>query len=244
MNNLLITISYDGSSYHGWQVQKNAVTVQEVVQRAVERVFCESVDIKGCSRTDSGVHANKYCFSFKTSKDIDNEKVVLALNTYLPKNIAALSCERVGMDFHARYNVKSKQYIYKLYNCKIRSPFYEKYAFHYRYPIDADYLNREAQAFVGTYDYSAFCSAHSGVEDTVRTVNAFSVERDGDFVYFKVEADGFLYNMVRIMVGTLLFVSEGKIKSGELSEIIESKNRKRAGKTAPAQGLYLNEIYY
>ena len=119
MNNLLITISYDGSLYHGWQVQKNAVTVQEVVQRAVERVFCESVDIKGCSRTDSGVHANKYCFSFKTSKDIDNEKVVLALNTYLPKNIAALSCERVGMEFHARYNVKSKQYIYKLYNCKI-----------------------------------------------------------------------------------------------------------------------------
>ena len=119
MNNLLITISYDGSSYHGWQVQKNAVTVQEVVQRAVERVFCESVDIKGCSRTDSGVHANKYCLSFKTSKDIDNEKVVLALNTYLPKDIAVLSCKRVGEDFHARYNVKSKQYIYKLYNCKI-----------------------------------------------------------------------------------------------------------------------------
>lgn len=126
----------------------------------------------------------------------------------------------------------------------IRNPFYEKYAFHYRYPIDADYLNREAQAFVGTFDYSAFCSAHSSVEDTVRTVKAFSVERDGDFVYFKVEADGFLYNMVRIMVGTLLFVSEGKIKSGELADIIQSKNRKRAGKTAPAQGLYLNEIYY
>ena len=244
MNNLLITISYDGSSYHGWQVQKNAVTVQEVVQRAVERVFCESVDIKGCSRTDSGVHANKYCLSFKTSKDRDNEKVVLALNTYLPKDIAVLSCKRVGEDFHARYNVKSKQYIYKLYNGKIRNPFYEKYAFHYRYPIDADYLNREAQAFVGTFDYSAFCSAHSSVEDTVRTVKAFSVERDGDFVYFKVEADGFLYNMVRIMVGTLLFVSEGKIKSGELADIIQSKNRKRSGKTAPAQGLYLNEIYY
>lgn len=244
MNNLLITISYDGSSYHGWQVQKNAVTVQEVVQRAVERVFCESVDIKGCSRTDSGVHANKYCFSFKTSKDIDNEKVVLALNTYLPKDIAVLSCKRVDEDFHARYNVKSKQYIYKLYNGKIRNPFYEKYAFHYRYSIDADYLNREAQAFVGTFDYSAFCSTHSSVEDTVRTVKAFSVERDGDFVYFKVEADGFLYNMVRIMVGTLLFVSEGKIKSGELADIIQSKNRKRAGKTAPAQGLYLNEIYY
>lgn len=244
MRNLLLTICYDGSSYHGWQVQKNALTVQEVFQKAVERVFCEKIDIKGCSRTDSGVHANMYCVSFKTEKDIENENIVRALNTYLPKDIAVLKCEEREKDFHARYSVVSKQYVYKLYNGKIRNPFYNNYAFHYRYPIDADYLNREAQAFLGTHDFAAFCSADSGVEDTVRTIESIKVERDGDMVYFTVEADGFLYNMVRIIVGTLLFISEGKIKKGELSDIIEGKNRKRAGKTAPPQGLYLNRVNY
>lgn len=244
MRNLLLTISYDGSNYHGWQIQNNAITVQEVFQKAVEKVFCEKLDIKGCSRTDSGVHANMYCLSLKTDMNISNESVVRALNTYLPKDIAVNSCEEMDDDFHARYNVKTKEYIYKLYNGKIRNPFLEKYAFQYRYPIDIDYLNKEAKAFVGTYDYSGFCSAHSGVEDTVRTVKDFKVWREDDMVYFKVEADGFLYNMVRIMVGTLLFVSEGKIKEGELKDVILSKNRKRAGKTAPAQGLYLNKVNY
>ncbi len=244
MRNLFLTISYDGSNYHGWQIQKNAITVQEVFQNAVQKVFCEKLDIKGCSRTDSGVHANMYCLSLKTDMNISNESVVRALNTYLPKDIAVNSCEEVDDDFHARYSVKSKEYIYKLYNGKIRNPFLEKYAFQYRYPIDVDYLNKEAKAFIGTYDYSGFCSAHSGVEDTVRTVKDFTVWREGDMVYFKVEADGFLYNMVRIMVGTLLFVSEGKIKEGELKEVILSKNRKKAGKTAPAQGLYLNRVNY
>lgn len=244
MRNLLLTISYDGSNYHGWQVQNNAITVQEVFQKAVEKVFCKKLDIKGCSRTDSGVHANMYCLSLKTDMNISNESVVRALNTYLPKDIAVNSCEEVDDDFHARYNVKTKEYIYKLYNGKIRNPFLEKYAFQYRYPIDVDYLNKEAKAFVGTYDYSGFCSAHAGVEDTVRTVKDFTVWREDDMVYFKVEADGFLYNMVRIMVGTLLFVSEGKIKEGELKDVVLSKNRKRAGKTAPPQGLYLNKVNY
>lgn len=244
MRNLLLTISYDGSNYHGWQIQNNAITVQEVFQKAVEKVFCKKLDIKGCSRTDSGVHANMYCLSLKTDMNISNESVIRALNTYLPKDIAVNCCEEMDDEFHARYNVKTKEYIYKLYNGKIRNPFLEKYAFQYRYPIDAEYLNKEAKAFVGTFDYSGFCSAHSGVEDTVRTVKDFQVWREDDMVYFKVEADGFLYNMVRIMVGTLLFVSEGKIKEGELKDVILSKNRKRAGKTAPAQGLYLNKVNY
>ncbi len=244
MRNLLLTISYDGSAYHGWQIQENAITVQEAFQSAVKKVFSEDIDIKGCSRTDSGVHANNYCLSFKTYKSIPCENIVLALNTYLPSDIAVLSCCEVPDDFHARYNVKTKQYVFKLYNGKIRNPFLEKYAYHYRFALDADYLNKEAQAFCGTHDFAGFCSAHSGVEDTVRTVKAFTVMRDGDMVYFTVEADGFLYNMVRIMVGTLLFVSEGKIKEGELSDIIKSKNRKRAGKTAPPQGLYLDKVNY
>ncbi|MDE5605081.1 MAG: tRNA pseudouridine(38-40) synthase TruA [Eubacterium sp.] len=244
MRNLLVEISYDGSNYHGWQVQKNALTVQEVFQNAVEKVFCERIDIKGCSRTDSGVHANSYFVNFKTDKTIPADKVVMALNTYLPKDVAVLSCKEVFEDFHARYSVQSKEYVYKLYNGKIRNPFYNNYAFHYRYPINVDYLNEQAKAFIGTYDFSGFCSSNSDVEDTVRTVKNFEVSRDGDMVYFTVEADGFLYNMVRIMVGTLIFINEGKIKANELKEIIESKNRKRAGKTAPPQGLYLNRVNY
>lgn len=244
MRNLLLTISYDGSNYHGWQVQKNAVTVQEVFQNAVKKLFKQNIDIKGCSRTDSGVHANKYCVSFKTDTDIPCENIIMALNSYLPDDIAVLNCTDMDIDFHARYNVVKKEYVYIINNSKIRNPFLRNYAFWYRYDIDTDYLNEQAQSFVGTYDYSGFCSANSGVEDTVRTVHSFEVSRKGDIVYFKVSADGFLYNMVRIMVGTLLFVNEGKIKKDELKNVILSKNRKLAGKTAPPQGLYLNDVIY
>lgn len=177
MRNLLIEIKYDGSLYHGWQVQKNALTVQEVFQNAVEKVFGERLDVKGCSRTDAGVHANMYCLTLNTEMAISDDGVVMALNTYLPKDIAAVACREVDRDFHPRYSCKTKEYVYKIYNGKIRNPFYADYALHYRYPIDADYLNKEAQAFVGTYDYIGFCSANSDVEDTVRTVKACSVWR-------------------------------------------------------------------
>lgn len=244
MRNLLLTIRYDGSAYHGWQVQKNAVTVQEAFQNALFRLLGENTDVKGCSRTDSGVHANMYCVSFKTDKTIPPANIAAALNAYLPKDIAALDCREVDDDFHARYSVKSKKYIYKIYNGKIRNPFLLKYAYHYRYPIDEQYLNKEAQAFVGAHDFSAFCCARSDVENTVRTVYSAGVERQRDTVIFSVEADGFLYNMVRIMAGTLLFVNEGKIPAGSLAGVIESGDRRRAGKTAPPQGLYLDRVDY
>lgn len=239
-----MTIQYDGSNYHGWQVQKNAVSVQEVFQNAVEKVFLQRLDVKGCSRTDSGVHANMYCLTLKTDMDIGNDGVVLALNANLPDDIAVIDCCEVCDDFHPRYSCKSKEYIYKLYNGRIRNPFYSKYAYHYRRTVDAEYLDRECKAFIGTYDFRGFCSSKSDVGDTVRTVKDFEVRRVGDMIYFRVEADGFLYNMVRIMVGTLLFVSEGKIKEGGLTDVIKSMDRKKAGKTAPPQGLYLNKINY
>lgn len=244
MRNLLLTIKYDGSNYHGWQVQNNALTVQEVLQNAIESVFLKRLDVVGCSRTDAGVHANMYCVSFKTDMDITDDGVVLALNSNLPDDIAVTSCKEVSDDFHPRYDCKSKEYIYKIYNGKIRDPFYSKYAYHYKYLLDAEYLDKEAKSFIGTFDYCGFCSAKSDVADTVRSVKAFDVWRQGDMVYFKVEADGFLYNMVRIMVGTLLFSAQGKIPQGGITDVINSKDRKRAGKTAPPQGLYLNKINY
>ena len=222
----MLNIGYDGADYHGWQVQKNAVTVQEVFQNAVEKVFGARLPVKGCSRTDSGVHANCYFVSFQTELSIACDGVVRALNTVLPKDIAVLDCREVPLDFHPRYCCREKEYVYKLYNGAIRDPFLLRYAYQYRYPI------------------RGFCSARSDVEDTVRTITAFTVERQGDMVLFKVSADGFLYNMVRILVGTLLFVSEGKIDPADLPAIIESGERMRAGKTAPPQGLYLNRVEY
>ena len=244
MRRLLITIQYDGRNYHGWQVQKNAVTVQEVFQNAVEKVFGERLDVKGCSRTDSGVHANMYCLSIDTDMNIQPDNVVTALNGFLPKDIAVKACMEVSSDFHPRYSVKSKEYLYIVNTDEIRDAFLADYSYYYRRKIDAEYLNAEAKAFIGSHDFRGFCSAKSDVEDTVRNVKSFDVIREGNMVYFKVSADGFLYNMVRIMVGTLLFVNEGKIKEGELGEIIASKDRKRAGKTAPPQGLYLNKVNY
>lgn len=244
MRKLLIEIKYDGTNYHGWQVQNNALTVQEVFQNAVEKVFSQRLDVKGCSRTDSGVHANSYFLTIDTDMDISDYGVVMALNTQLPKDIAAVSCREVPADFHPRYSCKSKQYVYKIYNGKIRNPFYADYSYYYRYELDVEYLNKEVQAFVGTYDYSGFCSSKSDVEDTVRTVYSCRVYREGDMVFFEVEADGFLYNMVRIMVGTLIYISRGRIKSGQLKDIIKSKDRAFAGRTAPPQGLYLNKVNY
>lgn len=244
MPNLLLTICYDGSAFHGWQIQKNAVTVQEVFQNALKKVFEAQPAIHGCSRTDSGVHANEYCINFHTEQSITDENIIRALNTYLPREIAVTACRRVPDGFHARYSCVSKEYVYKLYNGQIRNPFLSNYAYHYRYPVDEALLNQAAQAFVGRHDFSGFCSVGSKITDTVRNVKSFSVSREGDMVLFRVCADGFLYNMVRIMVGTLLFVAQGRITLEELPGVIASKERKRAGKTAPPQGLYLNHVNY
>jgi len=244
MRNLLLTISFDGTAYHGWQVQENAVTVQQTLQDALEHICSKRDNIVGCSRTDAGVHANMYCCNIRTESTIECSKLVGALNAVLPRDIAALSCEEVDYDFHARYDCKSKEYIYKIWNSPNKNPFLYNHSLHYKYPIDAEFLSCQAKGFIGTYHFDAFCASGSSVEDTERTVMNASVEREGDMVIFRVEADGFLYNMVRIMAGTLIDISRGKIPADSIKEIILSGNRDEAGYTAPAHGLYLNKIHY
>lgn len=245
MRNFLLTIRYDGTNYHGWQVQKNALTVQEVFQNALYNVIGEVPDIKGCSRTDSGVHANMYCISMKMSSKIPCERLVLALNRHLPQDIAVLSCREVSEDFHARYSCVGKEYIYKIWNSKIRNPFFNKYTFHYWYQLDENYLDKAAQKFVGTHDFTSFSTFDSRKPNNmIRTVKWFNVKRNGNLVTMAVAADGFLYNMVRIMVGTLLHVSMGKILPDDLDDIIAAKNRAKAGPTAVAHALYLNKVFY
>ncbi len=245
MRNLKITISYDGKDLHGWQIQKNAVTVQQRFQEAVFSVLQHTPDIKGCSRTDTGVHAKMYVISMKTDHKITCERLKAALNRYLPLNIVVKDVCEVDDDFHARYSTKGKRYVYKILNTEVRDPFCEGYALHYRYPIDEKMLNNAAQAYVGKHDFTSFCTLDKREKgDFTRTVESFSVYREGDFVYMTVQADGFLYNMVRIMVGTLLKIQQGKLSPDSIPEIIEKKDRKAAGQTAPACGLYLDEVIY
>ena len=245
LRNLLLTISYDGRQFHGWQIQQNAFTVQEAFETALSKVIGDGFDIKGCSRTDSGVHANMYCVSLKTAHPIPPERLKAALNRWLPLSVAVSDCREVDHEFHARYSCKSKEYIYKIWNSEVRNPFLEGYALHYRYQLDEKLLNKAAQAYVGKHDFTSFCTQDNrDAGDLTRDVKAFSVTRDGCMVTMRVEADGFLYNMVRIMVGTLLRVAQGKIKPEEISSIIAKRDRRFAGPTAQACGLYLNKVNY
>ncbi|MBQ8132927.1 MAG: tRNA pseudouridine(38-40) synthase TruA [Clostridia bacterium] len=245
MRNILLTLTYDGSKYHGWQIQNNAVTVQEVFQNALFRVIGTPTDIKGCSRTDSGVHANMYCVSFHTEHRIPLERLPAAVNNYLPDSIAVLDAAEADDDFHARYSCKGKEYIYKIWNAEIRNPFLVSYALHYWYQLDIDKMNRAAEHFLGTHDFTSFCTLDNREKgDFHRTISHLSVSKENDMVTITVQADGFLYNMVRIIVGTLLYVSQGKIAPDEIPSIIRAENRQLAGPTAPPEGLYLNKVIY
>lgn len=245
MRNIKVTMCYRGTNYHGFQRQDNALAVQQVVEEKLSKILGgENTVIYGCSRTDTGVHALNYCFNFKTERTIPLLGLQRGLNSELPKDISILSCEEAGDDFHARYSCKGKEYIYKLHCSESHDPFSEDLAFHYRRKLDFPLLQSQAKDFIGTHDFKAFCSSGSDKEITVRTIFDFSAEQNGTEVLLRVSGDGFLYNMVRIMVGTLLWINEGKIEKDTIPQIIEEKNRLKAGKTAPACGLYLNKVFY
>lgn len=241
---LLLKIRYNGAAFVGWQVQKNGKSVQEQMQDAIEEIFGERVGVTGCSRTDSGVHAMEYCLCFDPPRSMELKRIPFALNSVLPDSISVLSCQEVDAEFHPRYHAVAKEYIYRFYDGFAPDPFKNGLAFHERKGLDAKLMNRAAKHFLGTHDFKAFMSTGSKIEDTVRTIYHSSVERQGNDVVFRVVGDGFLYNMVRIMAGTLLFVSMGRIQEGDLPAIIQDGVRAACGKTMPAYGLYLNKVYY
>lgn len=258
MRNIVLRLAFDGTQYHGWQVQKNAVSVQQTIQDGFEKVFGERLAVIGCSRTDAGVHALGYVCNFHTDSSIPSDGMLRALNAKLPKDIAVTSCGDADADFHSRYSAVGKEYVYKIWNAPIRNPFNLGYALFYPKKIDETLLCEAAQAFIGRHDFKAFQSAGAdsrkrpetgavGSEitgDTVRTIYEAEITRDGDMVMFRVHGDGFLYNMVRIMTGTLLHVNVGRITPDGIKDIILSCERKKAGPTAPACGLYLNRVFY
>lgn len=244
MKRVLLKISYDGTAYHGWQVQPNAITVQEVLNTSLEKLLGVKTDVVGASRTDAGVHANEFCLHLDCEECIPESAFLRGLNSLLPSDIAVNECIEVANDFHARYDCKGKTYIYNIYNSNKKDPFKLRYAWQIERKLDIDMMNDFCKEIIGTYDFYAFSSSGRTVEDTVRTVSDCFVERKGDNVIFSITANGFLYNMVRIAVGTAVDVSFGKIKVSEIEDILKSKERARAGVTAPPNGLFLNKVYY
>lgn len=241
---VLVKIAFDGTNYRGFQIQNDAVTVFGTFQQALLRILGHETRIKGCSRTDSGVHAKCFYLSFDTQKQLDLRRLPLALNGNLPPDIRALEAVQVPDGFHARYNAKGKEYTYYILNSHIDSPFFNGYYYKVAAPLDVESMQQAAKNFVGKWDFSAFMSKNSSVTDFVRAVYYADVKKDGDMIKFVVRADGFLYNMVRIMAGTLVSVGRGQIKAEDIPRIIQGCDRSAAGPTAPAQGLFLTDVFY
>ncbi len=240
----LLRISYLGTNYHGWQVQPNGITVQEVLQNALESVYKTRPALTGCSRTDAGVHAKEFYCHYDVDMIIPEKGVIAALNSVLPDDIAVKGCEYVADDFHARYSAKGKNYVYKIYNSQIPDPFLADRSWIISRSLNINSMNEFATGLIGTQDFVAFSASGRTVENTVRTLTECKVSRENDIITISVSADGFLYNMVRIIVGTLVDVSDGKIAVDSAADILKSKNRSTAGFTAPAHGLYLNKVLY
>ena len=243
----LLELAFLGTGYGGWQVQKNVRTVQQTLQDAVEAAFGRRLPVTGCSRTDSGVHANMFCCTVETDSEsnrIPTDKIPVVLNSFLPEDISVYGARTVPDGFHPRYSAVGKEYKYVIWNGRLRDPFMAGRSYFYPKHLDDKKMAVAAEYFKGEYDFASFMSAGSKITDTVRRIYDATVVREGDTVYFTVSGNGFLYNMVRIMTGTLIGVSEGRFPPDGVAEIIEARNRSAAGITAPACGLYLNRVFY
>ena len=249
MKNLKFTIAYNGLAYNGYQSQPGGNTVQDKVESVLSRLLNQPVKINGCSRTDAGVHAREFVFNavYDDSKSgIDENGLISAMNGRLPRDIAALSCEKVPESFHARFDAKGKEYLYLLDTSPVRNVFSEGLALHYPYSADTEKMLSAASEIIGTHDFAAFCKAEAKehLKTTIRTVNDIKILRKNNFLEFYVSGEGFLHNMVRIIVGTLIYVSEGKRDTRDIKEALKGGDRAMAGKTLPPYGLYLNRVFY
>ncbi|MCI6737587.1 MAG: tRNA pseudouridine(38-40) synthase TruA [Intestinibacter sp.] len=243
MRNLKITLQYNGENYCGWQRQPNSPGIQGTVENAIYEITKEKVKVTASGRTDAGVHALGQVANFKTETNIPASRIPDALNAKLPKDISVISCEEVDMDFHARYNACGKTYRYLIYNRPYRSPLYKNLAYHVKYDLDWDKIRLEAKYLIGTHDFVGFMSSGSSVKDTVRTIYDIKIEEHEGITSIEISGNGFLYNMVRIIVGTLVDIGRGRIKHN-MEEIINSKSRSMCGHTAPAHGLFLKKVNY
>lgn len=244
MRNVKLTIEYDGTNYCGWQKQNNEKTIQEEIEKAIYKAVGEVVEVIGSSRTDAGVHARGMVANFKTNATIPFDKFKYAINDKLPDDIAIIESEEVSEDFHARYDSKGKTYCYSIINRQQKPAIGRNYVYHFKWDLNIEKMREACKHFIGKHDFKAFRSLGSSVKTTERTIEELYIESEGEKINIFITADGFLYNMVRIIVGTLLKVGRGKIPVEDIEKIILLGDRKKAGPCVPAQGLILEKVYY
>ncbi len=244
MRNIALILTYLGTAYHGWQVQRNLPTVAQTLEKACEMIVGHPVHVTGCGRTDAGVHARVYVANFRTTSTIPCDRLPYALNTHLPEDVVVTKAFDVHEKFNAIGSCVRKEYTYQIYNSRLKDPFYVNRAWFYPKHLDEKVMQAAASQFVGTHDFAAVRSVGTDVKSTVRTVYYYDVARQGNLITLKVCANGFLYNMARAMAGTVVYAAEGKIKPEEISGILDSGNRTAAGPTVPPGGLYMTKLWY
>lgn len=238
------TVEYDGTEFHGWQFQKGLVTVQSEIEAALSKIYKKQIHIIGSGRTDAGVHALAQVFNFRAEKYIESEPLNLGLNSLLPRSIIIKKVEDVDVNFHAQKSAKSKTYLYKILNSELPSAFLRNRVWWVRNSIDIEIFSEILSQFVGTFDFSAMCTMKSLKENSVRTINFINVYKTEHIINIEINANGFLHNMVRNIIGTAFFIYRKNLHPSTVMEIIESRDRKKGGPTAPPQGLYLKEVFY
>ena len=244
MRNIALRLSYDGTQYHGWQVQKNDITVAETLEKALTKICEHPVKVVGCGRTDAGVHALRYCANFKTDCTIPTDRIPLAVNALLPFDIAATDAVEAPDDFNSILSCIKKEYVYKLQNSRIRDPFLTSRAYFFPSALDIDRMKAAAKAFEGTHDFKAVRSVGTETKTTVRTVYWCEIEKTGDMISMSICADGFLYNMVRAIMGTVVYAGLGKIEPEAIPALLDEGDRRFTGPTMPPQGLYMSRVWY
>jgi tRNA pseudouridine38-40 synthase len=244
MRNIALKLMYDGTAYHGWQVQKRDVTVAETLEQALAQIMCHPVKLTGCGRTDAGVHAEVYIANFHTSSTIPCERLPLAINSRLPGDIVVTRASDVPPAFNAIGSCIKKEYTYRIFNSRIRDAFLVNRVWFYPKHLNETVMQEAASFFVGTHDFAAVRSVGTETRTTVRTVHYFDISRKGNLLECRVCADGFLYNMARAMVGSCVYAAERKFAPGDIPAILQGRNRTDAGPTAPPQGLYMTGLWY
>lgn len=245
MKNYRITVSYDGTRYKGWQVQKSTDdTIQGKLQKVIESICNHPVEVIGSGRTDAGVHAKGQIANFHMEGSFDEGELLTMINRYLPGDIAVTSLSLVDDRFHSRYNAKSKTYVYRINTSQMSNVFEHRFVYEYGQALDEDRMREAAGLLLGTHDFKSFCGNKKMKKSTVRTIYAIDIERIGDEIKISYTGDGFLQNMIRILTGTLIEVGRGDKRPEDVTEILKAKDREVAGYTAPPQGLILEEVQY
>ena len=245
MKRIKLTVAYDGTAYRGWQIQPNGITIEEVLNKALSDLLKEPVSVIGASRTDSGVHGLGNVAVFDTENRMPGDKICFAVNQRLPEDVRVVHSEEVPLDWHPRKQNCTKTYEYKILNCRIEVPTRRLYAHFCHYPLDVEKMRQAASYLIGEHDFASFCASNHQAEETVRTLYEITVDKGSDdIVTIRLRGNGFLYNMVRIISGTLIRIGSGMYPPERMKEILEARNRAAAGDTAPAKGLTLVGIEY